>query len=179
MGLRRIPGAARRILPRMVVARYCAQLCLRRRVWRRSAAGAGRAETIDGALVKAYLTNPDINSQRAAVRQTDEGVPEANAGYLPKMSVVGNMAVAHVTGNQIIPGEPAINYSTGAFPRGYGVQGTETVFDGYQTINRIRTAEIPGDGGARTVAQHRAEHPALRRHCLHGRARRHRNPGPR
>ena len=51
------------------------------------------------------------------------------------------MAVAHVTGNQIIPGEPAINYSTGAFPRGYGVQGTETVFDGYQTINRIRTAE--------------------------------------
>ncbi|MGB3580983.1 MAG: TolC family outer membrane protein [Roseiarcus sp.] len=103
--------------------------------------GAGSAETIGGALVKAYLTNPDINSQRAAVRQTDEGVPEANAGYLPKVSVVGNMAVAHVTGNQIIPGEPAINYSTGAFPRGYGVQGTETVFDGYQTINRIRTAE--------------------------------------
>ena len=103
--------------------------------------GAGSAETIGGALVKAYLTNPDINSQRAAVRQTDEGVPEANAGYLPKVSVIGNMAVAHVTGNQIIPGEPAINYSTGAFPRGYGVQGTETVFDGYQTINRIRTAE--------------------------------------
>ena len=103
--------------------------------------GAGSAETIGGALVKAYLTNPDINSQRAAVRQTDEGVPEANAGYLPKVSVTGNMAVAHVTGNQIIPGEPAINYSTGAFPRGYGVQGTETVFDGYQTINRIRTAE--------------------------------------
>jgi len=103
--------------------------------------GAGSAETIGGALVKAYLTNPDINSQRAAVRQTDEGVPEANAGYLPKVSVIGNMAVAHITGNQIIPGEPAIKYSTGAFPRAYGVQGTETVFDGYQTINRIRSAE--------------------------------------
>ena len=85
-------------------------------------AGAGSAETIGGALVKAYLTNPDINTQRAAVRQTDEGVPEANAGYLPNERL-GNMAVAHVTGNQIIPGEPAINYSTGAFPRGYGVHG--------------------------------------------------------
>ena len=46
-------------------------------------AGAGRAETIGGALIKAYLTNPDINTQRAAVRVADEGVPKANAGYLP------------------------------------------------------------------------------------------------
>src|SRR5271167_1781132 len=61
-------------------------------------AGAGRAETIGGALIKAYLTAPDINTQRAAVRQTDEGVPQANAGYLPKVSVFGNVAVAHVTG---------------------------------------------------------------------------------
>jgi len=103
--------------------------------------GAGSAETIGGALVKAYLTNPDINSQRAAVRQTDEGVPEANAGYLPKVSVIGNMAVAHITGTQVVPGEGNLAYSTGAFPRAYGVQGTETVFDGYQTINRIRSAE--------------------------------------
>jgi outer membrane protein len=104
-------------------------------------AGAARAETVNGALVKAYLSNPDINSQRAAVRQTDEGVPQANAGYLPKVSAFGNMAVAHDTGNIVIPGSPSINYSTGAFPRAYGVQAQETVFDGYQTINRIRTAE--------------------------------------
>jgi outer membrane protein len=104
-------------------------------------AGAGRAETVGGALIKAYLNNPDINSQRAAVRQTDEGVPQANAGYLPKVSVGGNVAVSHVTGNQIIPGAPTINFSTGAFPRGYGVQAQETIFDGYQTINKIRSAE--------------------------------------
>ena len=104
-------------------------------------AGAGRAETISGALIKAYLTNPDINSQRATVRQTDEGVPQANAGYLPKVSVFGDVSVAHQTGNQIIPGSAPFNYSTGAFPRGYGVQANQTVFDGYQTINRIRSAE--------------------------------------
>jgi len=104
-------------------------------------AGASRAETISGALIKAYLTNPDINSQRAAVRQTDEGVPQANAGYLPKVSAFGNVAVSHVTGSQVIPGEGIINYSTGAFPRAYGVQAQQTVFDGYQTVNRIRSAE--------------------------------------
>ena len=104
-------------------------------------AGAGRAETVNGALIKAYLTNPEINTQRAAVRETDEGVPQANAGYLPKVSAFGNMAVSHVTGSQVIPGEGIINYSTGAFPRGYGVQAQQNVFDGYQTINKIRTAE--------------------------------------
>ena len=104
-------------------------------------AGAARAETVNGALIKAYLSNPDINTQRAAVRATDEGVPQANAGYLPKVSAFGNVSVSHVTGSQVIPGEGIINYSTGAFPRAYGVQAQETVFDGYQTINRIRTAE--------------------------------------
>ena len=47
--------------------------------------GAG-AETIGGALQKAYLSNPDINQQRAAVRASDEGVPKANGGYLPTIS---------------------------------------------------------------------------------------------
>ena len=61
--------------------------------------GAGRAETVNGALVKAYLSNPDINSQRAAtVRETDEGVSQANAGYLPRVSAIGSLAVSHVTG---------------------------------------------------------------------------------
>jgi outer membrane protein len=104
-------------------------------------AGTGQAETVNGALIKAYLTNPDINSQRAAVRETDESVPQANAGYLPKVSAFGNASVSHVTGSQVVPGQGNINFSTGAFPRAYGVQAQETVFDGYQTINRIRSAE--------------------------------------
>jgi outer membrane protein len=102
--------------------------------------GAG-AETISGALVKAYLVNPDINSQRAAVRQTDEGVPSANAGYLPTVSTVGTLGVQHANGNQIFPGNPEFRYATGAYPRSYGIQGSQTLFDGYQTINRIRSAD--------------------------------------
>ena len=103
--------------------------------------GTARAETMNGALVKAYLTNPDINSQRATVRQTDESVPAANAGYLPTIQAVGSIGAEHTNGNQIIPGSPQINYAVGPFPRSYGIQGQETVFDGYRTINRIRGAE--------------------------------------
>ena len=105
--------------------------------------GTGQAETISGALTKAYLTNPDINTQRATVRQSDEGVPLANAGYLPKISAFGNAGIAHAGGNEVIPGEQGnqFGFQTGGFPRGYGVQGNLTVFDGYQTINKIRSAE--------------------------------------
>ncbi len=102
--------------------------------------GTAGAETMNGALVKAYLVNPDINSQRATVRQTDENVPTANAGYLPKVSAVGNAGVQHANGNFIFPGQ-SFNFAAGALPRSYGVEASETIFDGYQTINRIRTAE--------------------------------------
>ena len=45
--------------------------------------GTLRAETIGGALVKAYFNNPDINQQRAAVRASDENIPKAMSGYRP------------------------------------------------------------------------------------------------
>ena len=56
-------------------------------------AGASRAETANGALVKAYLNNPDINTQRAAVRVADENVPKANAGYLPTVTGQANVGL--------------------------------------------------------------------------------------
>jgi outer membrane protein len=107
--------------------------------------GAG-AETLTGALVKAYLTNPEINTQRATVRETDEKVPTANAGYLPTINAFGTAGVQHANGNQIFSsssgGAPSeITYATGAYPRSYGIEATQNIFDGYQTINKIRTAE--------------------------------------
>lgn len=39
------------------------------------------AETIFGAMAKAYANNPDLNAARAGLRATDEGVPIAKAGY--------------------------------------------------------------------------------------------------
>ena len=110
--------------------------------------GAARAETIGGALIKAYLTNPDINTQRAAVRVADEGVPKANAGYLPTVEAQGNIGIQRSRANEVVPSgasdgtfssTPTENFI--AKPRGYGVQANETVFNGNRTINSIRQAE--------------------------------------
>lgn len=51
---------------------------------------AARADTIEGALVRAYQTNPQLNAQRASVRATDESVPQALSGYRPKVAVTAS-----------------------------------------------------------------------------------------
>jgi outer membrane protein len=104
--------------------------------------GAGRAETINGALVKAYLTNPDINTQRAAVRVADENVPKANAGYLPTVTANGNISIERAQtsllgANDAVAGSADLTLK----PRGYGVTANETVFNGGRTLNSIRQAE--------------------------------------
>ncbi len=105
---------------------------------------AAQAETIGGALVKAYLNNPDINQQRAAVRVSDENVPKANAGYLPTIAATGSAGIAHTNANTLIQsanGQSDVNLAYGTFPRGYGVQLEQNVFNGNKTLNSIRQAE--------------------------------------
>ncbi|HXZ47280.1 MAG TPA: hypothetical protein VEH02_11195, partial [Pseudolabrys sp.] len=53
------------------------------------APSATQADTLEGALVLAYQNNPSLNSQRASVRATDEGVPQALSGYRPKLTLSG------------------------------------------------------------------------------------------
>ena len=91
--------------------------------------GAGRAETIGGALIKAYLTSPDINAQRAAVRVADEGVPKANAGYLPTVEATANIGIQRGQAN-IITGTGGESPSTNfiAKPRGVWPPGERDGF---------------------------------------------------
>jgi outer membrane protein len=109
--------------------------------------GAGSAETISGALVKAYLTSPDINAQRAAVRVADEGIPKANAGYLPTIEAQGSIGIARSRANEIVPDSSGSGFSSTATsnfiskPRSYGLSVDETVFNGNKTLNSIRQAE--------------------------------------
>jgi len=104
--------------------------------------GACRAETIGGALIKAYLTNPDINTQRAAVRVADENVPKANAGYLPTVEATANIGIERAQTSLFgAQGGAANSTTTFVKPRGYGVTANETVFNGNRTLNSIRQAE--------------------------------------
>jgi TolC family type I secretion outer membrane protein len=56
----------------------------------------GRAQTIDEALVAAYLTNPDLQAQRAALRATDELVPQALSDWRPTVAVDSSVAAVDI-----------------------------------------------------------------------------------
>lgn len=47
------------------------------------------AETLAEALAMAYQNNPTLQAERAALRATDEGVPQARAGWRPDLRIVG------------------------------------------------------------------------------------------
>ena len=56
---------------------------------------AAAADTLEWALVQAYQNNPSLNAQRAALRATDENVPQALSGYRPKLSVTSTDGFAY------------------------------------------------------------------------------------
>jgi TolC family type I secretion outer membrane protein len=49
------------------------------------------AQTLEDALVAAYLTNSELEAQRSALRATDELVPQALSGWRPRLSVQGDV----------------------------------------------------------------------------------------
>jgi outer membrane protein len=95
------------------------------------------ADTLLGALAQAYQVNPQLNSQRAIVRQTDEGVPQALAGYRPRVSATANLG-AQYTETEFSTGGTSRGWTQ---PRGVGVTGQQTLYNGFQTANRTRAAE--------------------------------------
>src|SRR5258708_38051220 len=54
--------------------------------------GVATADTLPLALTLAYKNNPQIISQRAAVRAADEAVPQALSGYRPKVNLSASVA---------------------------------------------------------------------------------------
>jgi outer membrane protein len=105
-------------------------------------AASAQAETIGGALTKAYLNNPDINSQRAAVRAADEYLPQANAGYLPSVQGTANAGVTR-TWNTLSQNALGVSGSDAltTLPNSYGVNLRQNIWDGNKTFNTVRQAE--------------------------------------
>lgn len=86
------------------------------------------AETISGAMAKAYNNNSTLNSARAGVRVTDEGVPIAKSGMRPIIGASGS--ISHTTSN-----------GTGITTGSFGFEISQTLFDGFQTRNNVRAAK--------------------------------------
>jgi outer membrane protein len=96
--------------------------------------GPAAADTLLGALAAAYQTNPQLNSQRAIVRQTDEGVPQALSGYRPRVSATAN-AGEQFTWSKGPGGDSVRSYTQ---PRSIGATAQQTLFNGFQTATGFR-----------------------------------------
>ena len=108
------------------------------------AVGMAHADTLDGALVLAYRNNPSLNAQRAGTRATDENVPQALAGYRPKVNITatgGQQSLSTTTKEPAGSGSPYATLSGYNSPFSVGLTMTQTLFNGFQTANRTRQAE--------------------------------------
>jgi outer membrane protein len=103
------------------------------------------ADTIEAALVRAYQNNPQLNAQRAFVRATDEGVPQALSGYRPRVAVTASAGSQYTDVDSTAGGTPSNLVKTRIVgfnaPRSIGATLTQNLFNGQQTANKTRAAE--------------------------------------
>ena len=101
------------------------------------------AETLRGALAKAYKDNPTITAGRAQLRATDEGVPIARAAGLPSLSTNAGYDQNLIRGgNSITSPERRLNAFAGV---------TVPVFTGGAVTNSVRAAETRVEAGQATL----------------------------
>jgi outer membrane protein len=119
---------------------------------------AAAADTLEWALVQAYQNNPSLNAQRAALRATDENVPQALSGYRPKVSITANggynysSTLSESVNQAVFPNSVSYsNLGRDFGSRGAGVTATQTLFNGFQTANKTRQAESQVMGSRETL----------------------------
>jgi outer membrane protein len=95
---------------------------------------------MENALLRAYQTNPQLNAQRASVRSVDEAVPQALAGYRPKVSGIFTAGVGFT--DQLADGSVGKKIEQGdQTPHSAALTATQTIYNGNQTANKTRAAE--------------------------------------
>jgi len=91
-----------------------------------------QAESLNEALALAYTGNPTLLAQRARLRATDEGLPQARSGYLPTVSAVGDAGVATV--------DSATQGQQDLQPLSYGLSVSQPLYSGGRTVAGISRA---------------------------------------
>lgn len=100
------------------------------------AAGQVNAETLEGALARAYRGNPTLNASRATTRYTDENVAIAQSGYRPTVNLTADIGTSYTQGRF-----SGITLNQTLTPGGAGIVVNQTLFNGFQTDNNVRRAE--------------------------------------
>jgi outer membrane protein len=102
--------------------------------------GSG-STTMEAALILAYQTNPQINSQRAATRAADENVPTALAGYRPKVNGTASLTENYLETLTKVGPENYVKQQGANVISTAGLTATQTLLNGFQNGNRVRQAE--------------------------------------
>jgi outer membrane protein len=115
-----------------------------------ASAGGARGETLPEALIDAYVNNPQILSERANLRATDEGVPQALSGWRPTVTFTG------AAGAQRIENQPAtlVGPNSRTTPKTVDLNITEPLYSGGRTVALTAQAE-------KTIEAERARNIAI------------------
>lgn len=105
------------------------------------AAKAG--DSLNEALVKTYQSNPQLLSERANLRATDEEVSQAIALWRPRISINGDYSrIESETKTDKSPINPAgINFERRTDPWSADITATQTVFAGGRILAQRRQAD--------------------------------------
>ena len=106
------------------------------------------SETLEGALVRAYQTNPVLNAERSRQRGTDENVSIALAGYqsADRRRIQPELDCgARSVGRRQHRVRDVARYAA-------QITINQILFNGYKTGNQVRQAESPGNRDARRYA---------------------------
>lgn len=85
-------------------------------------------------MILAYQNNPTLQAQRASLRATDEGVPQALSGYRPNVEVVGDGGFIAQSGDNIDGTDTAGEYAA-------SLRVTQNVYAGGGTVADVKRAE--------------------------------------
>ncbi|WP_408015672.1 TolC family outer membrane protein [Rhizobium alarense] len=100
-------------------------------------------------MAKAYANNPDLNAARAALRAIDENVTIAKSAMRPQVNgVLEANATRTIFDKRLCNGQLIGGRCFGGsfnqndtFASSYGVSVSQQIFDGFQTLNNVRSAE--------------------------------------
>ncbi|MBL94034.1 MAG: hypothetical protein CMF70_01875 [Magnetovibrio sp.] len=96
----------------------------------------GLAVTIEDALLKAYINNPQLLAKRASLRGTDESVSQALANWRPNVSASGSVGGAWETSSSSTP----TGYEQ-RYPKTLDISITQSLYRGGRTLASIGEAE--------------------------------------
>ncbi|MFM8747129.1 MAG: TolC family outer membrane protein [Aestuariivirga sp.] len=119
-------------------------------------AAAASADTLFGAMEKAYVTNPTLNAARAGQRATDELVPQALSGWRPTVGVGGEVEALISTQRAVVPEadelvDAVINDE--AVSGNLAIELTQPLFNGFRTVEGTKAAEARVDAGRQSLLE--------------------------